>query len=528
MRVLPAGEAWQVVGGTASPGVVPQGLTLSVNQSGPDTASFTLARSARLPWRDLLPYTPVDIEVEGCGLVWGGRIQSATPTDQGWTVTCRGWQYSLDDDLTKRLFVHQRLADWQDMRNWPACDLTGYGGALAMSTGGVVQWQVPTGQVVPAVGAQGRSGVYLDGGASGAISRVIVGWQASNNTPSMDTWLTWHDTDPTSTANGVQIATWQAGASGTFSYTLPSPSRFIGVQSHTVSGAAWTATVTSWMRAVSIMAAASTTYESGGKSALRASHVVAAAAALCPLLSTDTSLIQTSGLIDAGTAGIPHLTTEGGYETPRQLMARANSYHDWLMGVAADRRVYFGPRPTAPVGVMGGWSGSAFADAGDQGDELYNRAIVNFTGPDGIPTQVIRTAASPLLNLGGATRAKILDTQATLTQGAAQTLGDAWLARRTARPARGSVTIQGTGALRTPQGGDVTPAETLRWPGQLLRLADRWDPDTGGLGRDAAITAVTWSQESDTATLTLDAPTDRLEVVLGRFAALQAARPANY
>ena len=64
--------------------------------------------------------------------------------------------------------------------------------------------------------------------------------------------------------------------------------------------------------------------------------------------------------------------------------------------------------------------------------------------------------------------------------------------------------------------------------GDRIRLADRWDPDTGGMGRDAEITQVTWTQATDTAQLTTDSPNDRLEVVLTRLAAIQSARPANY
>jgi len=505
---------------------MPEDLVLTANQGGPDQATMTLRRGTSLPWRDLLPYAEVDVEVEGCGLVWGGRIQSAAPTESGWHVTCRGWQYHLDDDVTKRLYAHSRLGEWQDVRSWPTADVS-WANPMQPSAGGRMTFTAPVGTPQPNATGGGRSGLYLDGGATGAIARVVIPWTCSANNANFAAYLLESDTDPSSTAIFTKITNLNV-ASGTFTRTLSPARRFVTVLVNNDTGAPITpAAVISWT-ASGAQAYRAAAYESGGASVLRASDVIRDAAGLCPLLSGDLSLVQTTGLIDAGVRGIPHLTTEGSYETPRQIMGRANAYHDWLLGVDAGRRVFYRPRPTSPRGVLGGWSGTTFADAGDQGDELYNRVVVDTIDQAGRPVQVVRTATSPMLNLAGGTRTKVLTAQAPLTVAAAQALADAWLARRTVRPARGSVTLPGAGALRTTDGADVTPAETLRWPGDRIRLADRWDPDTGGMGRDAEITQVTWTQATDTAQLTTDSPNDRLEVVLTRLAAIQSARPANY
>lgn len=530
IRVKPFGDDWQVIGVDIAPGAVPEGLSVTVNQSGPDTASFTLRRDARLPWRDLLPFTPIDIEVDGCGRIWGGRINSATPGPDGWAVTARGWQYHLDDDLVKRLYVHQRMSDWQDINGWPGTDRTIYGAYLGASVGSGMSFQVGNGATVPPTTTGGRAGFFLDGGYTGAIARVVIpAWTTTGNSSNIDTFLLEHDTDPSAVIAGnyTSIANW-AVASGAFSRTLPTPRRYVSIMTQNSGGTAYTPGGGIFWKTSGIQVFGAAAYESGNGSVLRASDVIKSAAAACPLLSTDVSQVQTSGLVDAGTKGIPHLTTEGGYETPRQVMTRANAYHQWLLGVDADARVFFKPRPLTPMGVTGDWSGDIYRDSGDTGDELYNRVVVNYTGMDGLIAQVVRTSASPLLALGGATRTKILETQATLPLGAAQTMGDAWLSRRSVRPARGTITAQGDGAVRTMDGADVTPAEILRWPGQMIRLMNRWDPDTGGLGRDAEISAVTWDQATDTATITTDSPNDRLETLLSRLAAVQAARPANY
>ena len=365
IRIKPPGEQWMVLGADIAPGVPPERVTLTATQSGPDQASFMLRRDARLPWRDLLPYAEVDVEVEGCGLAWSGRVQSASPGPDGWTITCRGWQYHLDDDMDRRLLVHQRMSDWQDINGWPGTDRTIYGAYLGASVGSGMSFQVGNGATVPPTTTGGRAGFFLDGGYTGAIARVVIpAWTTTGNSSNIDTFLLEHDTDPSAVVAGnyTSITNW-AVASGAFSRTLPTPRRYVSIMTQNSGGTAYTPGGGIFWKTSGIQVFGAAAYESGGGSALRASDVVASVIGLCPLLSSDTTQIQTSGWID-GTKGIPHLTTEGGYETPRQLITRANAYHDWLVGVDEYRRVVFKHRPSTPTGGVGSWSGAVFADAG--------------------------------------------------------------------------------------------------------------------------------------------------------------------
>lgn len=527
IRLLPAGGVWSIPGVDVAPGVVPEQVRATVDTGGPASLSFTLRRRHDLAWPDLQPGVPAEFEARGCGLVWSGRVRSAAPTDDGIAVTCEGWQSHLDDDPEiKRLWVHQRIGDWGDIRSRTGADQAAWAQQFNVNAGGQIVVGVTGGVSIP---GWGSGGVALDGGYSGAIARVVIDWECVAATAGVGAFICSTDTNPadlTTSTNSFQ-ADWTAlAASGTWSYTLPTPRRFVMVVHQRSGAGAITPAANQWHKITRARAFGSTAYESGGESVLRASTVVADALTGAPLLDPSTALITTSGLIDAGVRGIPHLTTEGGQESPRAVMARANAYHDWLLTVRPDKRVSFRSRPTTPVLELGAWTGGTFSDAGDTLDELYNRVIVTATDIHGDAQQVTRSTTSPLLALAGATRAKNLGADAALTTAAAEVIGDAWLSRRATRPTRGGIQAPGIGALRRAGGGDVAPAEALLLVGELVRLMDRVDPDTGALGRDATIVSASYDDDTDTASLQLDAPLDRLDVLLSRFAAISSIRPA--
>lgn len=107
---------------------------------------------------------------------------------------------------------------------------------------------------------------------------------------------------------------------------------------------------------------------------------------------------------------------------------------------------------------------------------------------------------------------------------AAATLGDAWLAGHATTPFRGSLNITGPDAIRDRTSGQpVPPHQLLRDTGELIHLSDRVNPDTGGIGRDARITSVTYRPESETATVALDNTRSDLDALLSRLAVVQGA-----
>jgi hypothetical protein len=107
---------------------------------------------------------------------------------------------------------------------------------------------------------------------------------------------------------------------------------------------------------------------------------------------------------------------------------------------------------------------------------------------------------------------------------AANVLADAWLANHRATPYKGQRTLTGPGACRDLlTGANVPPERLLLRTTELLRMSDAIDPDTGALGRDARIAAVTYDLASDTATVSLDNTDSNFEAFLARAALLSGS-----
>lgn len=525
IRVRPPGEAWVTLGVEYGNGAVPEGESWSANEWGPDTGSFTIRRDARLPWVDLVPLSDVEVEAEGSGIVWGGRVWDVQyPTADTISVVCRGWQHALDDDMFERLYVKGGLDQFVDSRtvynhqpNWGESANVGY----TLDIG----WPNPARLMIQyeAVGAQ------IDLGAS-ICKSAYFDWinftgrttdtglyLRGSNTPDL---LVGSPTDAWYTASSSSV-----GASGTAGGDFGFAVRYIGIFLF-VNVAGWTpATVPSLQVGDVRLFGETSYYNVSGFSDLLASQVVSDVRAnMLPWASTDESQITTTAtsILDLNTARMG-----GRYASPRQILQAANAYHDYLLGVDAEKRLYFRQRPTNPIIEIGEWAGAQVQDEGESAEELFNRVVVTYTGSDGVARTQVRTSTSPLLNRNGYTRSKVLTINSPVDDTTAQTIGDAWLATRVKRPMRGSVVVTGAGGARyvadRAVGAMVNPADLLRFPGQMLRLTHRWDPDDGAWGRDAYMTAVAWTPASDTATVTLESPRDRLDVLLGRLAATRDA-----
>ena len=527
LLVRPPGGAWGVLGRDLSPGVVPEGLTCTADQAGPRDLSFSLARDTRVPWPDLTPFTDIEVHTDTAGLVWGGRVWQGTPGARDTIgVTARGWQYLLDDTVTRKTYVRNGTQGFTDIRTGPggaSLDLSIFRpeSDFVATAGNVIQLTLPAGSRNIYETAQ----VILDLGDADA-KQVSITWDGPvNGNANVQLVVQGYDDAAWTTGglnlSGTPAATSAITADGTHTGTFTTAKRYVGIGLQASTTFTLGSTVT--LRVLEVKVSSDTTWVDGsGVVSLLASDVVTDLHGDLPWVDADTSLIDTTA------TAIPHLTTEGGYETPRQVLARANAYHDNLLGVDALKRVFFRARPATPLVQIGDDTGATYADAGDSGDSLYNEVVVTGTQPDGAPLNETRTATSPLLDLNGYTRTMVLTNQARLTQAAAQVIGDAWLERRKDRPTAGSVTINGPGAATmVTSGATVHPAELLRYPGELIRVGDRWSPDDGANARDGVIAQVSWNGDDDSAQVTLDTPRDHMDVVLTRFAALQAARPTT-
>ena len=388
--------SWTRIGSDDNRGIVPEGLSLSANEAGPDTCSFTLRRVARLPWPDLLAFNQCEIWVGGV-LVWGGRIWEAPLSDADEDVIAvqgRGWQYHLDDDLLVRTYVHTRIGDWRDTRTFPTSVLAFFTsiGQVTSDRGALnLGWAAGS-----TIAVNKAVSVTMDfGSAAEGPERITLDYETSADLTTIVLYVRAHDLESSehSVAGGVAnysdaiagTSFTTLGRSGITSATFGQKRRYVSIML-IYTGAAGDFTDNWWMRFKAIRAYRDTAYESGNASILKASDVVTdvLASGAAPLLDSTTEAITASSF------SIPDYAPQG-RQTPRALIEAVNAYENNLLGVDARRRMFFRERPTAPTLEVGEWSGSSFQDGStNSGEGLYNRVIVQATGPDGGPLDVAR------------------------------------------------------------------------------------------------------------------------------------------
>jgi len=383
VRLQALDGTWETCGADRMIGVVPESEQHSDNESGPDKASFDLKRPVFAIWPDLGAFTPVEIEIGGV-VVWDGFV-GETPLqaarEQVINVQCEGWQYHLDHDVYERNYVHTKLTDWKDCRSASLeVDLATFTSAPQVQTGvGLISLVWPQGQAT-----NGRAGVVLDMGPETKATRVVITWALSAGAANRAVYFGFGAISAGPTFIET-IASATGAQSGTYSLTLPTPSRYVflihDANSHTP-GADEAFKITS----ASVFA--STAYESGGASVLHASTLVQDALERgTEILSGDYSEIAATSF------AIPDFTM-GKQMTPREVVEAANAYHNYIFKLLPNRRPSFQPRPSDATLELGAWSGADLDDtSANSGAEIYNRAVVEATGPDGNSLIVERGAS---------------------------------------------------------------------------------------------------------------------------------------
>ena len=455
---------WETLGADTQRGVtIAGGVQCSVDGAGPRDLSFSLQRDGQVPWPDLGAFTPVEYLPDGL-LVWSGRIRD-TPTDEQLagsvvTVNCVGGQYHLDDDKVNRAYVHTRLSDYRDQRSFLTAYLPFFTVAGTVATESAITIGWPNAAVL---GANSYVGATLDLGIENSAKRIVVEWEHSNNAPGISFYAHGGDYENAtySGAEGVSTAfnfALTGGATGTTAGTFATERRFVHLFLYYAAGGTLAADV--WFKIKAARVFTDTAYESGNASILQAHDVVLDVLdRALPQLSTRTERITQ----DAGSYAIPEFLTRQ-QSSPREVFEAVNAFMDYRLGVDEQRRLVFEPRPTAASVESVGEFDDASANSGDA---IFNRVIVEGTGPDGSPSQAQRAPAgvlTPLLtNLSNPSFASD-------TSGWAMTFGS--ITRDTgvfdSTPASGLFTTQGSGVV---YGGINIPDSILA--GTTLRFRIR-------------------------------------------------------
>ena len=98
------------------------------------------------------------------------------------------------------------------------------------------------------------------------------------------------------------------------------------------------------------------------------------------------------GRIQRTAFNIPEFSMEGN-KTPKETIEAINAFHNYVARVEVDQTITFKPTPPSPLLEIGPWAGAEFNDASaNSSEEIYNRAVGEGTGPDGLPVRIYRGA----------------------------------------------------------------------------------------------------------------------------------------
>ncbi len=516
---------WVTLGAEEARGVVPEGPTMSADLQGPSSCSFTLRRPADVLWSELVAANQVQCDVDGV-TVWGGRINSTPASGKGVgeqiSVTAQGWRDHLGDDQRTWKWVTQNMAGWRDARSYVDADL---GLMVASPTVTTDKGALTIGW---ANGSNVKYNTYVAGvfdmgpecGASHAGIEILF----TNPRSSVKLWLclvdspNWNHGSRLNIINGAGTDTWAANSWYTLGGSSSTTRRYVHVMlGYSGADGTWSVgDVLAKIRACRIArnnTLTPTTYQPTTTASQVVSDVLGEWGCT-PLLSSP-QITRTQFVL-------PEFAPDG-YRTPREIIEAVNAYHDWLWGVDALRRPYFRPRPTDPLFEVGSFSGGQFDDTSlGTLDRIYNKVIVEYTGPDGVTATVTRTNSNTVLTRQGFTRTYRLAVQATLTADAAAQVGDVWLAKHADVPLAGSITVT-PGDIRTVNGTPVHPSVLLTKTGERIRLTGQIDPVTGGIGRVGTIVGVTYNPLTESAQVQLDNDNQSLDAWLGRLAVIQGS-----
>lgn len=380
---------WEVLGVDRASGIVPEGIMAATNPWGPDTLNLTLKRNDEAQWPDIAAFTPIEYRRAGT-LLFGGRvIETPSGGDDApeFHVQAQGKQYNLDDDVVRRVFVHTRMDEWVDQRTLPLANL-----AQWISLGDVTSdgRMVKVGLPQATLPVNTLVGIALDLGPENRATYVAFDLESSNNAPAIS--IECRGTDDGNVAGGAVIFTTPNNVGTTSVITLAAavttPRRWIHLYLYWPGGGALGAEV--FVRINGIRVFTSDTYRSGHTSILKASDVIKAVRPRAPLIDADETLI------DASTFSIPDLGQPFTFQTVREVMTQAAAFEDRLLYVDPAGRIVYTPRPT--VASLEVADGVSFEEAAaNAGEAIYSRVVVQATGPDGKPLEVIREAAA----LGG-------------------------------------------------------------------------------------------------------------------------------
>lgn len=376
---------WEVVGKDQGAGIWSEQIRPVCDTGGPSELTAILRRDASRSWIDLTGDTPVRYMRDGVKH-WAGYLRK-TPTQQQLADTsinlvCVGLQGHLDDDQYEASYVRARMTDWVDQRSFLSANL-----AIALANGNVTAGD---GGIVLSC-ANGETyatgemvGVTLDLGPNTTAAGIVVNWSRIGASDTFFQLYARCDNDNASfysVGNDAFAPAFTSAGNTAEAGTFPTPGRYVHLFLYR--GASVALAADQGAKISSVQVFASTSYEAGGVSVFTGDLAIKdAISKCCPLLDADQSQI-------AATTVLPEFET-GGPKTTRQVWETLSNYEDRTFGVDVDGRPFWLARPTvAKIETRAGFNTTPTDSA-----LIYNRCLVEATGPDGSIIQSSRTSGN--------------------------------------------------------------------------------------------------------------------------------------
>jgi hypothetical protein len=522
------GRIDRIAGDEADPRNVPQGFTrTSAIPGGWTSASFTLSRDAMR--RDLDPFDELVVMGDGNEVIFEGYgIEfPAAGEDDTVTVTATGWASILKDNPCPTVIAVDR-----DLNAWGPAAL-GYKAALIASfqpwTDGSVLTDgttiLPTLQLLlPAAPATPFpiSTAFYDAGPGAKVASVYYDMTSVSAAGDTGGWRVC-DTD----AGGGEVVgpdlLTGTNSSAVGTYTPTTPKRYVYPLMYG-SGVASTTQKTMNLRKLAVYGdhPIPQVAVSGEPNGVLASDVLAyLLESNCPELNVR----RGSGGIEASTFVIPHLVLRD-IETLEEAVLRINRFDvsDW--GVYENRTPFLRPPGSGRTFIARtDDNGVTYNDAGLTGDELYTGVIARYTDPAGKSLTVGPPGSgcdteTPALSLSGTNaltkrgRRRILPlsiSETAVERDVIQTASRA-LQEKNLLETRGDAEI--SGVIRD-EAGIAHPVSQIKAGDQIIFPDREWKP--------RRIVEETWSAETDTISLSLDASPSKIDAMMERMGVWQEA-----
>jgi hypothetical protein len=403
IRFQTLASTWEVAGSDRKLGIRPEHVKYAADQNGSSTASFDLRREPGVLWPDITAFTPVEIEIDGT-LVWSGRVKETpnrqTATESVINVQCEGWQYHLDDDPYRKLYVRTKLSDWVDTRTHPAAALGTWTSDLYVSN---ERGAITIGGQNGTTWRSGKEvGIMIDLGPNTVAKAIdVTCYRTAGNPTAVTAWgratnnpANFNSAPDISDAfSGVGLNTITTTYAGQFlGGTFATPYRYVAIFLYN-SGADYTVAPSDGNGDVLIITGINiygdTAYRGSNQSLLKASYVISDSLPSTPLLSQSTSKITTTAF------NIPDFSLVEP-ATPREAQDAVNAFHSYVRKVNVDKELVFQPKPATPILAVGAGSTIEVEDASANSiEELYSRVLVTGSDAAGSPLVSSQSASGP-------------------------------------------------------------------------------------------------------------------------------------